>query len=90
MTKTKRGAPARKAAQGAAEAINPDDWISYTAAAKLRGVSPQAMSQLVRKDTRGRFRTTEIGGRPFVHREDVENFERLPPGQTPRRDDARA
>lgn len=52
--------------------INPDDWISQAEAADLRGVTRQAISQLVQKR---RFRTLEIGGRTLVNREDVVNFE---------------
>ncbi|MFQ5572220.1 MAG: helix-turn-helix domain-containing protein [Rhodothermales bacterium] len=52
--------------------LNPDDWLSQAEAAELRGVSRQAIFQLVQK---GRFRTLEIGGRTLVHRDDVLNFE---------------
>ncbi|MEM9702689.1 MAG: hypothetical protein AAF907_09635 [Planctomycetota bacterium] len=43
-------------------------WVSQAEAARLRGVSRQAISKLVEKD---RFRTHTIGDRTFVHREDV-------------------
>ena len=51
--------------------IDPDDWVSQKEAARMRGVSTQTISHLVRK---GRFRTLEIGGHTFIHREDVVNF----------------
>nr|VFJ96273.1 MAG: Helix-turn-helix domain [Candidatus Kentron sp. LFY] len=44
------------------------EWLSQADAARLRGVSRQAISKLVRK---GRFRTLVIGGHVFVHKEDV-------------------
>lgn len=52
--------------------LNPGDWLSQAEAAELRGVSRQAIFQLVQK---GRFRTLEIGGRTLVYREDVLSFE---------------
>ena len=69
------------------EPIHPDDWISQAEAAEIRGVSRQAIHQLVQK---GRFRTAEVGGRTLVHRDDVVEFE---PGRggrpsTPHSDDA--
>ena len=60
-----------------------DDWISQAEAARLRGVSQQAIYQLVEK---GRFRTLEIGGRTLVWREDVQNYEAQKGGR-PRKDD---
>lgn len=44
------------------------DWISQADAARLRGVSRQAISKLVQK---GRLRTLTIGGHTLVHRDDV-------------------
>lgn len=44
------------------------DWISQADAARLRGVSRQAISKLVQK---GRLRTLTIGGHVLVHRDDV-------------------
>jgi len=52
--------------------IDPNKWISQAEAAKLRGVSRQAINELVRKD---RFETLEIGGRKLVRREEVVNYE---------------
>ena len=48
------------------------DLISQTEAARLRGVSRAAISDLVQ---RGRLRAVEIGGRRLVFRSDVESFE---------------
>jgi len=44
------------------------EWLSQADAARLRGVSRQAISKLVRK---GRLRTLTIGGYVLVHRDDV-------------------
>lgn len=49
-----------------------NDLISQTEAARLRGVSRAAISDLVR---RGRLRSVEIAGRQLVYRSDVESFE---------------
>jgi len=43
-------------------------WISQAEAARIRGVSREAIRKLVAKD---RFRTLSIGGRKLIHREDV-------------------
>ena len=59
-----------------------DVWISQAEAARLRRVSPQAISELVKK---GRFRTLEIGGKLLVHREDVVKYRRRKGGR-PRKD----
>lgn len=56
----------------------PDEWISQAEAARIRGVSRQAITKLVAK---GRLRSVEIGGRVLVRREDVERFEPLPAGR---------
>ena len=45
-----------------------NDWISQADAARLRGVSRQAISKLVQK---GRLRTLTIGGHVLVHRDDA-------------------
>jgi excisionase family DNA binding protein len=58
--------------------INPLDWISQTKAAKLRGVSRQAIWKLV---TKGRIKSIEIGGHRFVSLADVESFRRGRPGR---------
>jgi excisionase family DNA binding protein len=56
-------------------------WISQSEAARLRSVSRQAISNLVKK---GRFRTLEIGGKVLVHRDDVESYEAKLPGPEPK------
>jgi hypothetical protein len=59
-------------------AIDPSDWISQAEAARLRSVTRQAIARLVGN---GRLRTLDIGGRSFVNRSDVLNFEPSPPGR---------
>jgi biotin operon repressor len=49
-----------------------DEWISQADAARLRGVSRQAISKLIK---RGRLRTTTVAGYVLVHRLDVLSFE---------------
>lgn len=58
--------------------FNPLDWISQAEAATLRGVSRQAIHQLVAK---GRFRTCEIAGRVLVLRDDVISYVAEPSGR---------
>lgn len=60
--------------------IDPENWISQSEAADLRGVTRQAISQLVQKS---RFRTLEIGGKVLVHREDVLSYEPDKGGRPP-------
>ncbi len=54
--------------EGASE---PSDWISQSEAAKLRGVTRQAVSKLIRQ---GRLRTFEIGGHVLVSRSEVLDY----------------
>lgn len=49
----------------------PDEWISQAEAARLRGVSRQAIADLIK---RNRLETLEIAGRLLVRRTDVEKF----------------
>lgn len=51
------------------------DWISQANAAKLRNVSRQAISDLVK---RGRLSTVTVAGRTLVLRSEVEAFEKVP------------
>jgi excisionase family DNA binding protein len=51
--------------------LDVEDLITPAEAAKLRGVSNQAIVDLLR---RGRLTKVEIGGRPFVSRREVESF----------------
>ncbi len=48
------------------------EYVSISQAARLRGVSPQAIDDLI---ARGRLSTVEIAGRRVLRREDVLNFE---------------
>lgn len=48
------------------------DLITQTEAAKLRGVTSEAISDLIR---RGRLKIVEVGGRKFLRRSEVLGFE---------------
>lgn len=61
---------------------NPTDWISQAEAARLRGVSRQAIALLVK---RGRLSVFLIGGRHLVNRKEIERFKPEEPGR-PRND----
>ncbi|WP_186384049.1 excisionase family DNA-binding protein [Methylobacterium dankookense] len=51
--------------------FKPEDWISQAEAARLRGVSRQAIFKLIRSE---RLRSLEVGGHVLINREDVANF----------------
>lgn len=51
---------------------SPLEWITQAEAARLRKVTRQAISKLA---AAGRIRTTSFGGRVFVNRHDIEEFE---------------
>jgi hypothetical protein len=51
--------------------INPKDLIRQATAAKMRGVSTQAIARLVQ---RGKLTKIEIDGYPFLFRSEVESF----------------
>lgn len=70
-----------------AELFDPNDLISQADAAKLRGVSRASINELV---TRGRLRTVEIGGKPYLYRKEVENFEPDKGGRKPKTESARS
>jgi hypothetical protein len=57
---------------------NFDDWITQAEAARVRGVSPQGISDLI---GRGRLQTLRIGGKTFVRRSEVEGFAPMPGGR---------
>ena len=57
---------------------DPEEWISQAEAARIRKVSRQAISVLVKK---GRLPIMKVGGRAFVHRKEVEEFTPDPPGR---------
>lgn len=48
-----------------------DDLITPAEAARLRGVTRSAITDLMK---RGRLQIVEFGGRSFLHRKEVENF----------------
>lgn len=57
-----------------------EEWISQAEAARIRGVSRQAIGRLIK---RKRLRTLKIGGRLLVRRKDVEDFQAEPAGRRP-------
>ena len=57
-------------------------WISQAEAAKLRGVSRQAISELVK---RGRITTVVIGKRKLLKRSEIEDFQSQQPGPEPQK-----
>lgn len=59
---------------------DPNEWISQAEAARLRGVSRQAIALLVKK---GRLSVLKIGGRLLVRRKEVEEFTPEPAGRPP-------
>ena len=60
---------------------DPDEWISQAEAARLRGVSRQAIAILVKKR---RLPVLKIGGRLLVSRKEVEEFRPEPAGRPPK------
>jgi len=60
---------------------DPSDWISQAEAARLRGVSRQAIALLVKKK---RLKVLKIGGRLLVSRKDLEAFKPEPAGRPPK------
>ncbi|HXC96547.1 MAG TPA: helix-turn-helix domain-containing protein [Edaphobacter sp.] len=55
-----------------------DDWVSQVEAARIRGVSKQAIAKLI---ARKRLSAREIGGRMLVRRSEVEAFVPMPIGR---------
>jgi excisionase family DNA binding protein len=55
-----------------------DKWVSQSEAARIRGVTPQAIENLMKK---GRFRTLRIGGRVLLDRREVKNYKPKPRGR---------
>jgi predicted DNA-binding protein (UPF0251 family) len=55
-----------------------DDWMSQADAARIRGVSRQAIARLIKK---GRFRILTIAGKTLLKRSDVMNYKREQPGR---------
>jgi excisionase family DNA binding protein len=54
------------------------NWISQAEAARIRGVSRQAISKLVHSH---RIRTLNIAGKILVFKEDIENYKPLAAGR---------
>ena len=63
------------------ETFEPAQWVSQADAAKMRGVSRQAIADLVAK---GRFTTLSIGGKTLLRRSEVEDFKPKRPGPSPK------
>ena len=61
--------------------VPPENWISQAEAARIRNVSRQAISRLIKK---GRFNTLTIGGKVLLQRSEVESYEPEPPGRKPK------
>lgn len=58
--------------------FKPDEWISQSDAAAIRGVSRQAINNLVKK---GRLRTLELPIGVMVFKKDITDFKPLKPGR---------
>jgi len=58
--------------------FKPADWINQADAARLRGVSRQAIAKLA---ANGRLRSLVVGGRTLVNRADVLAFTPNPAGR---------
>ncbi|MGH9600711.1 MAG: helix-turn-helix domain-containing protein [Terracidiphilus sp.] len=57
---------------------NGNEWISQAEAARVRGVSRQAIARLVKK---GRLRAFRIGGKVLLNRADIVAFVPEQPGR---------
>ena len=62
--------------------FDPSRWISQSEAARARGISRQAISDLIK---RGRLTTLVIAGKTLVLRSEIEKFKPREPGPKPRR-----
>ena len=51
--------------------LKPDEWITQAEAARIRGVTRQAIARLVEK---GRFQLLTIAGRVLLRRAEVEAY----------------
>jgi excisionase family DNA binding protein len=58
--------------------VSVEEWVSQAEAARLRGVSRQAIGRLIKK---GRFRVLRIAGKVLLKRVDVKAFEPEPAGR---------
>lgn len=61
--------------------LNPNDWISQSEAARIRGVTRQAINRLIQ---RGKLSVLEIGGHTLVSRTEIECFQPGDPGRPQR------
>jgi excisionase family DNA binding protein len=57
------------------------EWIPQAEAARIRGVSRQAIAELVKRQ---RLETLRIGGRLLVRRKEIEQFKAQPKGRRPK------
>lgn len=62
--------------------LTPDEWITKAEAARVRGVSRQAIAKLVAK---GKLATLNLAGNTFLKRSDVEHYRPQPGGRPPSR-----
>ena len=70
----------KKSTKQSQQSVRPGDWISQAEAARIRGVSQQAIVNLIR---RSRLTTVNMAGRTVVLRSEVENFIAQPKGGRP-------
>jgi len=54
------------------------NWISQSEAARIRGVSQEAIAHLIKK---GRFRVLRIAGKVLLNRREVETYKTKPTGR---------
>jgi excisionase family DNA binding protein len=57
---------------------NGNDWVSQADAARIRGVSRQAISRLIKK---GRLQVLKIAGKVLLNRAEIEAFVPEQPGR---------
>jgi excisionase family DNA binding protein len=57
------------------------DWISQAEAARVRGVSRQAIARLIQRE---RLQILKVGGRSLVRRGDIERFTPKAAGRPPK------
>lgn len=58
--------------------FKPEEWVSQAEAARIRGVSRQAIARLIRK---GRFKALVVGGRSLLRKLEVESYRPESPGR---------
>jgi excisionase family DNA binding protein len=64
--------------------VDPDEWVSQAEAARLRGVSRQAIARLVK---RGRLTTLHVGGHTLVKKAEILDFQPRSAGR-PKQDES--